>query len=262
MLGKAQKDWWKATMKGSDATWKLWGNEVTLMQLRIAKLPDGIVTPNPLPADLVISADAWDGYNAERTELTTFLKANAIQNVVVLTGDIHAGFAGNVMDSFSAGAPTPVAVELVGPGISSNSLLSFFFQATTSNALLNGLIDVDATAKGRTTHTENFNLLLLGDTVAAATFANPLSPAPPDVNHKANPHLKYADTNSQGYGYIKVEKDKVTASLVTINRPITAPGAPAGPGVKRTATFNVVAGTPNLLGPSFGDSDTRPFPLG
>jgi alkaline phosphatase D len=257
MLGKAQKDWWKATMKGSDATWKLWGNEVALMRLRITSLGAG----SPLPADLVVSADAWDGYNAERTELTTFLKANAIQNVVVLTGDIHAAFAGNVVDNFSAGAPTPVAVELVGPGISSNSLLSFFFQATTSTPQLNALIDLDATAKGFAAHTENFNLLLLGDTLAAVTFANPASPAPPDVNHKANPHLKYADTNSQGYGYIKVEKEKVTASLVTINRPIAGAGAAAGPGVKRTATFGVASGTANLTGPTFGDNDTKPFPF-
>jgi alkaline phosphatase D len=260
MLGKTQKQWWKDTMKGSDATWKLWGNEVTLMRLRITAIPTPPGTPSPLPADLVVTADAWDGYNAERTELMTYLKANAIKNVVVLTGDIHAAFAGQIMDNFEAAAPTPVAVELVGPGIASNSLLSFYFAATTSNAQLNALIAVDATAKGFARFTENFNLLLLGDTVAAATFANPLSPAPPNVNHVANPHLKYADTNSQGYGYIKVGEQKVEAQIITINRPIQPPSATAGPGIKRTAHFTVNADDPTTLA-DFQVTGTKPFPL-
>src|SRR6185436_3436335 len=119
MLGKQQKAWWKATMKGSDATWKLWGNEVTLMRLRIQKL--GAM----LPLDLIVSGDAWDGYPTERTELMTYLRDEMIKNVVVLSGDIHASFAGTVMDNFDAAAPVPVACELVGPGISSNSLFSF-----------------------------------------------------------------------------------------------------------------------------------------
>jgi alkaline phosphatase D len=266
MLGKAQKQWWKDTMQKSDATWKLWGNEVTLMRLRLTALPNGILTPNPLPLDLVVSGDAWDGYSAERTELMTYLSANAIKNVVVLTGDIHAAFAGQVLDTFDPGTPgapaksTPVAVEFVGPGIASNSLLSFFYGATVSNPGLRALIAVDATAKGFTELTENFNLLLLGDTVAALTFANPASPAPPNVNHVANPHLKYVDTNSQGYGYIKVGPEKVEASIITINRPIQTPTATTGPGVKRTAHFTVLANDPTTL-TGINVTGTKPFPL-
>ncbi len=262
MLGKTQKQWWKDTMQKSDATWKLWGNEVTLMRLRITKLPDGVATPNPLPADLVISGDSWDGYNAERTELMTFLKANNIQNVVVLSGDIHAAFAGQLMDSFDSATPTPVAVEFIGPGISSNSLLSFFFAATTSTPQLNGLIAVE-TAPGSGKFTENFNLLLTKGTLAAATYAGTqnLNAALGVGDSNANAHLKYADTNSQGYCYIKVSADKVEASIITINRPIQTPSGTTGPGAKRTATFTVAAGSTDLTGPTFNTGDTKPFPL-
>jgi alkaline phosphatase D len=259
MLGKAQKQWWKDTMQGSDATWKLWGNEVTLMRLRITSLGP----TSPLPADLVISADSWDGYNAERTELMGFLKANSINNVVILSGDIHAAFAGNVIDNFDApvGAQTSVAVELVGPGISSNSLLSFFFAATTGSMLQPAIV-TDATSAGGSAFTENFNLLLREGTAASLTYAAaPATPPPFHLVPPANPHLRYVDTNAQGYGYIQVTKDKVTASIVTINRPITTPSGTTGPGVKRAATFTVNAGVASLLGPSFGDNDTKPFPL-
>jgi alkaline phosphatase D len=271
MLGKAQKQWWKDTMKGSDATWKLWGNEVTLMRLRITSLGAG----SPLPVDLMVTGDSWDGYNAERTELMTYLKANAIKNVVVLTGDIHAAFAGQVMDTFDPGTPgapataTPVAVEFVGPGITSNSLFSAFYAATITDVQRNALIAANATSIGGSKFVENFNLLLRSGTLAAATYAAtldlPTAQSKADAN--ANAHLKYADTNSQGYGYIKVGPEKVEASLITIKRPIQAPNATVGPGVQRTARFTVLKETdpPALIGPSFNDTDTRkdirPFPL-
>ena len=269
MLGKTQKQWFKDTMQKSDATWKLWGSEVMLMRLRITALPDGVITPNPLPADIVVTADAWDGYNAERTELMTFLKANNIQNVVVLTGDIHAAFAGQVMDTFDPGTPgapataTPVAVEFVGPGIASNSLFSFFYAATVSNPQTNPLIAADSTSVGGSKFTENFNLMLLQGTLAAGAYAMNHVIVPQTLDPTANPHLKYADTNSQGYAYIKVGAAKAEASIVTIQRPIQKPNGTTGPGVKRTASFTVNAGTPALGAddPTFNPGDIKPFPL-
>src|SRR5437868_15347673 len=125
-------------MKGSDATWKLWGNEVTLMRLRIQKLGATDLS------DRVLTGDSWDGYPTERNELMTYLRDQTIKNVVVLSGDIHASFAGTLMDNFDAATPTPVACELVGPGISSNSLFSFFESATRlGSPALRGLVTVD-----------------------------------------------------------------------------------------------------------------------
>jgi len=263
MLGKQQKQWWKDTMKGSDATWKLWGNEVTLMRLKLT------ANATFMLPDLVVTGDAWDGYNAERVELMKFLKDNAIQNVVVLTGDIHAAFAGTLVDNFDApvAAQTPVAVELVGPGIASNSLLSFFLDATSRlpapQNTLALLIIADARPAGGSQYTENFNLMLLEGTQAALDYASHGGTVPPILNKppSANAHLKYADTNSQGYGYIKVGADKVEASIVTIQRPIQKPTGTTGPGVKRTASFTVAKGTPALSDPTFGEHDTKPFPL-
>jgi len=259
MLGKAQKVWWKATMKGSDATWKLWGNEVTLMRMRI------LAAGATLPADLVISADAWDGYSTERVELMTFLKDQGVKNVVALSGDIHASFAGVVMDNFDTASPIPVACELVAAGISSNSLFSFFESATKPlppDSPLRGIITVDATSVGGAKFTENFNLLLLEGTLSASTYA-----ATKDVQMAhavaapANPHLKYVDTNAQGYGYAKITADQIEATIVTINRPIATPStANPAPGIKRTAKFIIPKNNPGgMTGPVF--TGTKPFPL-
>jgi alkaline phosphatase D len=75
ILGKAQKAWWKATMKGSNATWKLWGNEVTLMRLKVGQLGATDVS------DRVMAGDSWDGYPTERNELMTFLRSEGNEHV-------------------------------------------------------------------------------------------------------------------------------------------------------------------------------------
>ena len=256
MLGKQQKAWWKDTMKKSDATWKLWGNEVTLMRLRVQKLGARDIS------DRVVTGDSWDGYPTERAELMTYLKTESIQNVVVLSGDIHAAFAGVIMDNFDAATPTPVACELVGPGISSNSLFSFFEGATRgADPALRGLITVNASASGGATFTENFNLLLLDGINAAGAFAQTLdlSTALSVADPNTNRHLRYVDSNAQGYGYVHVTADQVIGSIKTISRPITTP-TDAGPGVKRTATFTIPAGNPGGMSPA-DVTGAKPFPL-
>ena len=258
MLGKAQKQWWKDTMLKSDATWKLWGSEVTFMRLRVPAL-DKPGQPDISPR--VVSADAWDGYSLERKELMAHLKANNIQNVVVLSGDIHSSWAGLVHDDFDSKTPTPVANELVAAGISSNSFFSFIeFATRTVDPALRALVTVDGTSRGFPKFTENLNLLIKCGLQSAGAFAQglPLSTAlGAAVN--VNPHLKYIDTNAQGYGYVKVTPDQLTGVITTIQRPIQAP-TDAGPGILRTATFTIPAGNPGGMSEAVF-TGTKPFPL-
>lgn len=274
MLGKAQKAWWKSTMESSDATWKLWGNEVPMMRMLVRNVP---VPGNasPLGFDRILDGDAWDGYPLERAELLTFLRTSNIKNVVVLTGDIHAHFAGVLVDNFDAPAAnqTPVATELIVAGISSNSLFSFYESATRSAAVpasLRSLVTVDAAAKGGEAFTENLNLLIRKGLLSAATFAGAIAnPGVPNVatalgaaNAQAdatvNTHIRYADTNAQGYGYIKVTATECAAQLVTINRPVG--GASVVPGVKRVAAFTIPADNPGGMSQA-EITGTKPFPL-
>ncbi len=80
----------------------------------------------PYFTKFLLNADQWDGYNAERKDLMKHLKNNNIKNVVALTGDIHAFFAGTVNDDYDAGSGgTPVMVDLVSAGASSDSFFSY-----------------------------------------------------------------------------------------------------------------------------------------
>lgn len=87
----------------------------------------------PFFAKFLLNADQWDGYDAERRSLMATLKTGNVRNVVALTGDIHSFFAGTVNDDFkTAGGGTPVMVDLVTAGISSDSFYSYLASAVGS----------------------------------------------------------------------------------------------------------------------------------
>jgi alkaline phosphatase D len=168
------------------------------------------------------------------------------------------------MDNFNAlpANQKVIATELVAPGIASNSLFSFFLAAATltGNTGLLGLILANATTHGGSPVTENFNLLLTGGVAAAGQYAaSGGDPTKLALAVPTNPHIKYVDTNTQGYGYIKVGEKQVDATIVTINRPIVTPATAAGPGVKRTASFTIPVDKPEeMTGPTY--TGTKPFP--
>lgn len=258
MLGADQKAWWKQTMMSSDATWKLWCNEVPFMEFYIAQGPATV-----LQADRVSFCDAWDDKPGERRELTTFLRDNNIENVVILTGDIHAHFAGVVVDDYRAATPQPVATEFIAAGISSNSLFSFFEFATRGlGGQLRDIVTYDSSQLGGDqAFVNNLNTTLRYGTASALAAAdtNDLDMVEAARDPDANPFLRFADSNAQGYGRLKVTAGEITATLVTINRPVSDSGA-QGPGIRGTATFTVAAGDPGGLSEPQLTGDL-PFPL-
>ena len=133
VLGAAQRQWWAQTMTTSTAQWKVWGNETSLLKMGIdgAKIP---TAPAAFKAKFVLNADQWDGFNAERKYLMGQLLSKGVKNVVAVTGDIHAFYAGVVMADYNAAAPTPAMVDLVTAGMSSNSNFSYFLGAASSPA--------------------------------------------------------------------------------------------------------------------------------
>jgi len=91
----------------------------------------------------LINCDQWDGYNAERKHLMSHLKTNGIGNVVALTGDIHSFFAGTVNDDYdAAGGGTPVMVDLVSAGVSSDSFFTYLREASASLGSLGTLVSL------------------------------------------------------------------------------------------------------------------------
>ena len=269
MLGDAQKTWWKSVMKASDATFKVWGNSVPLLRFVLDRTDVPII-----PKDLLLSSDSWDGYNYERKELMAYLKDNDIKNVISLSGDHHAHFAGLIHDDYDAASPTAVMVDFAAAGISSNSqwsavasVLQSAFDPSLASLVepVKQLIVYDATKHGGTDKAVvNLNTLIAygskSANVAAAT--NDLAKIKAARDAKVNAHLRYTDCHAFGYGLVHVRAQAVDTQLVTIERSFTDLEKES-PELRRVAKFKLarVERFSDLALPEPEIEGKKPFPL-
>lgn len=100
MLGIPQKNWFLNELSNSIATYKLVAQQVMMSPLTAFGVP--------------VNMDQWDGYPAERSQILNHVFYNAIQNFVVLTGDIHTSWATEIPIGASR-----VGVEFVTPSVTS-----------------------------------------------------------------------------------------------------------------------------------------------
>ena len=198
ILGPTQSQWWKDTLKGSTSTWKVWGNEVPLNRMWLDMRNSA---PAPYNQLYIVNADSWDGYPTHKAELLGFLKTQNIQNVVAITGDLHAFQCGVIRDKQDPVIGTPVAVDFVAAGISSSSFYSYL----KDNSAGTPLAALVATP-------ETFDYVMR-------------------VN---NPDLAYVDHHAQGYAVAIITARAFTVMFTKV-KPLNADGTtPTSPLLKRT----------------------------
>ncbi len=118
ILGADQEEWLRDQLLASPARWKVIGQQVILSQWRIT------AAPNSEGGGAVGNADSWDGYEASRKRFYATLRDNEIDDVVVLTGDVHSSWAmeftedPNNPDTYDPHTGEgSLGVEMVTPGI-------------------------------------------------------------------------------------------------------------------------------------------------
>ncbi|MFE9375847.1 alkaline phosphatase D family protein [Streptomyces sp. NPDC006855] len=169
VTGRAQLDWLKAGLAGSDAAWKLVGTSVMISPVAFGALPAHLLEPLAgllgLPKEgLAVNVDQWDGYTADRKELISHLRDRAVADTVFLTGDIHMAWANDV--------PVRAATYPLSP----SAATEFVVTSVTS---------------------DNLDDLLR---VAPGT----VSPVAAAAVRVANRHVKWVDLDSHGYGVLDV----------------------------------------------------------
>lgn len=265
LLGSTQKQWWKDSISASTATWKIWGNSVPLMRFMLNLSALNLNVP-----DVIVSSDSWDGYNTERKELMTYLRAHDINNVVSLSGDFHAHFAGVVYTDYDAVESQPAMVEFVAAAISSTAQFAGVEQRsrrddpTETEKAIRRLITYDGRAAISPTDQPfvvNFNNTLLNgvDAGEKAAQSNSASESFALKHPRVNSHLLYADTDAHGFGLARITANDMTVDLVTIAG-ITQDYGEAGPGILRCARFSIPLGVAALTGPDF-IAGQPPFPF-
>lgn len=160
LLGIEQETWLFDRLYRSQSQgirWRVLGQQVMMAQLSADR------------GKTVVNVDQWDGYAPARERLFRHIADNEIDNVVVLTGDIHSSWgndlASNPYDAASYDPVTgrgSVGVELVTPGVTSPG------------------IDDPAQA---------------AQTAAGLRFLSP--------------HMKFIELNKRGYVLVDINRDRV-----------------------------------------------------
>uniref|UniRef100_UPI0032B17707 alkaline phosphatase D family protein n=1 Tax=uncultured Salinisphaera sp. TaxID=359372 RepID=UPI0032B17707 len=100
LMDDAQRQWLAQRLQQTQARWKLLGQQVMFGQLKRQGAPNSSNTANPGgQGGVFINSDQWDGYPRAREQVWDIIRGGqaapnlAIDNVVVLTGDIHSSWA-------------------------------------------------------------------------------------------------------------------------------------------------------------------------
>jgi alkaline phosphatase D len=102
ITGQAQESWLLEGWRTSKALWNVVPQQVCFSQRRM-----------DLNAVAQVSMDAWDGYPASRRRILDGAKAAGIENLMVLSGDVHVGYAFDIKDDFDDPASRTLGTEIV-----------------------------------------------------------------------------------------------------------------------------------------------------
>ncbi|MGW4746150.1 alkaline phosphatase D family protein [Streptomyces sp. NPDC004290] len=182
ITGRAQLDWLKAGLAGSDAAWQLVGTSVMISPVAFGALPAHLLEPLAgllgLPKEgIAVNVDQWDGYTDDRKELLGHLTARSIRNTVFLTGDIHMAWANDV------------PVKAATYPLSASAATEFVVTSVTSD----NLDDLLHVAPGT-----------LSVVAAGAVKA-------------ANRHVKWVDMDHHGYGVLDVTAARSQMDYYTVS---------------------------------------------
>jgi alkaline phosphatase D len=109
MLGESQERWLSDGLRTGRSRWTVLAQQVMMMR----------IDREPAPGAASLHMDKWDGAVAARQRLFDSLAEAGIANTVVLTGDIHQNWAGELKADFADPASRTVGVEFVATSITS-----------------------------------------------------------------------------------------------------------------------------------------------
>ncbi|KNE80882.1 MULTISPECIES: alkaline phosphatase D family protein [Streptomyces] len=108
LTGSAQERWLLSGWRASRARWNVVPQQVTFSRRR-----------SDSTDDYTVSMDAWDGYPASRERVLAGAESAGVENLVVLTGDVHVGYAFDIKRDFDRPDSRTVGTEFVATSVSS-----------------------------------------------------------------------------------------------------------------------------------------------
>lgn len=198
MLGEYQLNWFLNELKHSDQTWKLWGNEVQLAQMKLL--------------GRYVSLDAWDGYAYERELIAKMVLDEKIKNLLVLSGDFHT-FEASVLEASHHFFEEKKAygIELMTGSVTSSNLREAMRNEINKIPDFSSPLVPDALEKMIALIRQNL-------ANASTTTTEILFKELQNVIKLENPWIKFFDITSHGYSILDLDKEHAVWKSYKINR--------------------------------------------
>lgn len=196
LLGADQTAWLLEALSASKRAgtrWRLVGQQVVFAPLR------GVFGE--------FNADSWDGYRANRAAILEHLEREAIDDVVILTGDVHSAWALDVpAEAPVAAAPVaPVAGSTNGTGSESTS---------GAKAGSTPLAGAGAPAYDPATGRGSRAVEVVAPAVSSPPFGtHPQGRAMVEKSAPMNPQIRYSNVVENGFVVLDVTAERVRAEF-------------------------------------------------
>jgi len=229
ILGAEQKAWFKARLKASRATWKVWGNSQGTPDQRSdpQNLPAGLTTPWQGGFAILSGGDYGTAY-AERAEIYDLVRDAGITGFAIVSGDRHSFWAGYATSQLPPGRFEPVGVSFVGGSLSSPGGLEGREYTLRKDHPLRPLFLADRPGQAKPDPT--CNMLLRHGVRACLEYARSfdLARARALSNPELAPHLEFVDLGGHGYATVRLSAEEMRTEFVCIPRPVTRSDRPDG----------------------------------
>ena len=222
ILGAEQKAWFLNQLRGSNATWKIWGSTTATLDMRAdpQNVPEGI-TSEPWPGGGFGNLGGGDISTAfaERGEIYDFVRQHGITGFVTVAGDRHSFWAGLAAKALPPKPFEPVGVAFVTGSISAPGLMEAFDYRLPKDSPLRPLFAGQA-----------FNMLLRHGVRTCFDYAEhgDLARARRLSNPNVASHVSFVDMGGHGYAIVTAASEELATEFVCIPRPIDRVNQPDG----------------------------------
>jgi alkaline phosphatase D len=230
ILGAVQKQWFLERLKGSTATWKIWGNTIGTLDYRAdpQNLPAGVGKPWPGAGYASLAGGDFADAFVERGEIYDFVHDNAITGFVTVAGDRHSFWAGLAAKALPPKPFNPVGIAFVTGSISAPGVPEALEHRLPKGHPLYALYLLDGSPGSKPEHT--INLLMHRGVRSCLEYqrTRDIIRARAATNPDLAPHLSFLDWGGHGYSIVRADAESIEVEFVCIPRPIERSSAADG----------------------------------
>lgn len=232
ILGAEQKRWFFERLRGSDATWKVWGDSQGTLDTRMdpQNLPEGLTKPWPGAGYATLGFGDHSSAYHERREIYDALRAAGVTGFVTVSGDRHSFWAGLAASALPPHKFEPVGAAFITGSVSAPGLVEALEHAFPKEHPLRALYMADLPGQARPQAA--VNMLMHHGVRACLEYqrTGDLEKARRLSNPDLAPHLSFLDMGGHGYATLRVSAEAAECEFVCIPRPLErSPGTDGGP---------------------------------